>query len=358
MKEFSQQYFLDLLDGKRPRLRDRVLWGVLRVVAVVYAFVLRLRALAYRFGILRSFRLPVPVISVGNITMGGTGKTPMVAWIAKYLITRGKRVAVLSRGYGGSAKGAVRIVSDGSTVFLSPEEAGDEPYLLARKIPGLIVVIGADRHQAAQAVLNDLKPDVFILDDGFQHLRLRRDLNILLLDAGNPFGNGATLPAGLLREAPSAAHRADIVVYTRSGEDHRADHVPGKPCCRTQHRLCGLVPLSGGEPQDFASLQQKQRMMAFSGIANPEAFFNALEAEGAKLITTLTFPDHTPYEDEELAAICRLRDASRSAVLLTTEKDAVKLAAVAGKLGSCYAVTLELEFRDSAPLEGCLQKLL
>jgi tetraacyldisaccharide 4'-kinase len=358
MKRLSQQHFLDLLEGKREGAVDYLIWGVLRLLAVVYAFVLRLRALAYRLGLLRSYRLPVPVISVGNLALGGTGKTPMVAWLARYLMRRGKRVAVLSRGYGGSANGAVRIVSDGEKVYLTPEESGDEPYLLAKKIPGLIVVIGADRHQAALAAL-DLKPDVFILDDGFQHLRLRRDLNIILLDAARPFGNGATLPAGMLREAPAAARRADLVIYTRSKEGEAVpDLFPQKPCCRSEHRLCGLVPLSGGEPQGLPALQPEQRMMAFSGIANPEAFFSALESEGTRLITTLAFPDHTPYQDEEVAAICRLRDASRSNVLLTTEKDAVKLGPVADRLGACFAVTLELEFADPAPLEACLEKLL
>jgi tetraacyldisaccharide 4'-kinase len=358
MKKLTQQHILDLLDGKREGMADYLLWGFLRVLAVAYALVLRARALLYRLGLLRSYRLPVPVISVGNITLGGTGKTPMVAWIARYLSHRGKRVAVLSRGYGGSANGAVRVVSDGETVFLSPEESGDEPYLLAKKIPGLIVVIGADRHQAALAAMA-LKPDVFILDDGFQHLRLQRDLNIVLLDATRPFGNGATLPAGMLREAPAAVRRADLVVYTRSTPgDPIPDLFPDMPCCRSEHRLSGLVPLTGGETQGLPALQPEQRTMAFSGIANPEAFFKALESEGARLITTLAFPDHTPYQDEEVAAICRLRDVSRSSVLLTTEKDAVKLMPVAERLGACFAVTLELEFADSAPLEACLDKLL
>jgi len=353
----GEQYLRELVAGKRERVRDRLLWGALKGAAVVYAELLRARAGAYRLGILRSFRLPVPVISVGNVTLGGTGKTPMVAWLAGYLIARGKRVCVLSRGYGGSAQGALRIVSDGSSLLLSPEEAGDEPCLLAQKVPGLMVVIGADRHQASQAALAKLRPDVFLLDDGFQHLRLQRDLNILLLDARSPFSNGRTLPAGFLREAQGAAARADLVVYTRCQEAPPA-LVPGKPALCAQHRLTGMVALSGGEPRPFASLLPTDRVLAFSGIADPSAFFDALEAEGVRLITTLAFPDHTPYGEEELAAIRRLRDASRSNVLLTTEKDAVKLISVAGELGNCLAVSLELEFSDASVLDGSLEKLL
>lgn len=359
MNANTEQYFKDLVAGKRERVRDRLLWVVLRLAAVAYAQVLRARALAYKLGLLPSYRMPVPVISVGNITLGGTGKTPMVAWLAEYFIRRGKRVAVISRGYRGSAEGRVVIVSDGKTIRVSPEESGDEPYLLARKIPGLMVIIGADRRAAAQTAIKELQPDLFILDDAFQHLRMKRDLNILLLDATRPLRNGATLPAGFLREASSAAARADLVVYTRAKEgDPTPDAVPGKPSCRTRHKLGGLIPLSGGESKALDSVPSTARVMAFSGIADPSSFFDGLEAAGMRLITTLAFPDHTPYGEEELAAILRLRDASRSTVLLTTEKDAVKLLAAADKLVNCFAVSLELEFFDCAPMEAALEKIL
>jgi tetraacyldisaccharide 4'-kinase len=359
VKASTELYFKELVDGKRERLRDRLLWGVLKVSAVLYALLLRARAAGYRLGLIPSYRMPVPVISVGNITLGGTGKTPMVAWLANYFIARGKRVAVLSRGYGGSAEGKVLVVSDGKSINVSPQESGDEPYLLARKIPGLMVVTGADRRQAALRAMDELQPDLFILDDAFQHLRMKRDLNILLLDAGRPFANGATLPAGFLREAPGAAARADLVVYTRTKDaDSTPVAVAGRPSCQTRHRLSGIVPLAGGSLQALDSLPTAARVMAFSGIADPASFFDALEAKGIRLITTIAFPDHTPYGEEELAAIFRVRDASRSTVLLTTEKDAVKLLAVAQKLGNCFAVALELEFIDSAPMEASLQKLL
>ena len=200
--------------GRRRGVGDRLLVGILAVGAVPYGELLRVRAWAYATGLLPSRRLGRPVISVGNITVGGTGKTPMTALIARYLMGQGKRVAVLSRGYGGTSRGEARIVSDGSKLLLSASEAGDEPYLLAKELPGLMVVIGHDRYEAGRLAERELNPDLFILDDGFQHLRLQRDLNILLLDGRNPFGNGLTLPAGLLRE-PRSAHR--------SGRSHRAD---------------------------------------------------------------------------------------------------------------------------------------
>ena len=155
------------------------------------------------------------MISVGNITVGGTGKTPATAFIARLLIGRGLKVAVLSRGYGGSMEGETAIVADGRTILLDAGQCGDEPYLLAATVPGLMVVMGADRYSAGMLAMERLSPDIFLLDDGFQHLRLRRDLDILLVDWARPFGNGRTLPAGLLREPLSAVQRADLVVYTR-----------------------------------------------------------------------------------------------------------------------------------------------
>jgi tetraacyldisaccharide 4'-kinase len=351
-------YFTELVSGARRRPADRALLAGLRLLSYPYAAVQRLRALGYRLGLLRSYRLPCPVVSVGNVTLGGTGKTPTVAWIAGYLMARGKRVVVLSRGYGGSAQGQLRVVSDGKRILLGPEEAGDEPCLLAGKLPGLMVVIGADRYRAGLRALAELKPDLVLLDDGFQHLRLQRDLNILLLDATRPFGSGWTLPGGMLREPASAAGRADLVVYTRCPEGVPGpDLFPGKPSCWTQHCFSGIVPLAGGGTVGFDAARQG-RVMAFSGIAHPEAFFSGLEAIGVRPVTTISFPDHTPYGEPEIAAILRLKLASRSTVLLTTQKDAVKLVPYADRLVGCFAVVLDLACANPAPLERALDKLI
>ena len=351
------RYFLDLVSGKRPGTRDRVLLALLRLASRPYALTLALRACAYRAGLLSSRRLPRPVISVGNITLGGTGKTPMTARLAADLIGRGLRVAVLSRGYGGKANGELRIVSDGSNMLTSPEESGDEPYLLAQKVPGLMVVIGADRYRAGLLALKELNPDIFILDDGFQHLRLKRDLDLLLLDAARPFANGFTLPAGFLRERASACARADLIVYTRCAESGEPDLFPDKPSLWTKHALCGLAPLKGGCRLGLEALKGA-RVTAFSGIADPAAFFDLLESCGVRLAATLSFPDHTRYGEEEVAAICRLRDASRSTLLVTTEKDAVKLVQHAGRLGPCFAALLEIQGADMGVLDALVEKLL
>jgi tetraacyldisaccharide 4'-kinase len=304
----------------------------------------------------RSFHLPRPVIAVGNLTVGGTGKTPMAVYLARWFMERGKRVTVLSRGYGGSRQGKVSIVADGSNILLTPAEAGDEPYLLACSVPGLSVVIGADRYRAGLLALERLNPDILILDDGFQHQRLKRDLNLLLLDCGKPFGNGWTLPAGALREPPAAVERADLVIFTRCS-DRPPPQVTGKPCCFASHRLTVALPLAGGEPLPFRALEGL-RGLAFAGIAQPASFFNSLEGEGLNIAATLAFPDHCNYAEPEMAAICRLKEATSPDFMITTEKDAVKLVSYGERLGRVYAAGLELRFADSGPLTSALRKLL
>jgi len=347
-------YFTELANAGPKRPRDRALWAVLRLVSHPYAWVLRLRTLGYRLGLLPSHRLSCPVISVGNLALGGTGKTPMVALLAAELMGRGWRVAVLSRGYGGSTRGEL-VVSDGTRLLATPEQAGDEPCLLAQKVPGLMVVIGADRYRAGLLALRELNPDLCILDDGFQHLRLKRDLDILLLDASRPFANGYTLPAGFLREPVEAARRADLVVYTRCAQAGLPRHFPEKPACWTSHQISGLRPLDGAERCGFEPLKGV-RVTAFSGIAAPASFFDLLESQGVPLAATLPFTDHVVYGEDEIAAICRLKTASGSAVLVTTEKDAVKLAPFAERIGPCYVAFLDLVRLDVAALDLALEK--
>jgi tetraacyldisaccharide 4'-kinase len=354
----GKRYYLDLVDGRRRTVADRCLLALLRVLSVPYAMVMRARAAGYRCGILRSRTLPAPVISVGNLTTGGTGKTPTVAWLARYLLERGRRVAVLSRGYGGSAEGQIRIVSDGTRLLCTPDEAGDEPCLLAQSVPGLMVVTGADRYAAGLFALERLAPDLFILDDGFQHQRLRRDLDILLMDCHRPFGNGWTLPAGLLREPASAAGRADIVVSTRCNGDAARPAIPdGTPWCATAHRLTGLVPLEGGAREPFAALAGMP-VVAFAGIADPDGFFADLEREGLTLAAAMAFPDHVAYGAAELAEICRVRDGAGASCLVTTAKDGIKLATRAAALGDCRISLMELAFADPLPLAAAVEAVL
>ena len=354
-----ENYYRELVAGTRRTIADRLLLAFLTVLSYCYALFMRLRQAAYGIGLFRVYHLHKPVISVGNITAGGTGKTPTVASLARYFLARGKKVAVLSRGYGGTLAGAFRIVSDGKTLTATAEEAGDEPYLLASAIPGLMVIVGADRYRAGRVAEQRLNPDIFILDDGFQHVRLHRDLNLLLLDCKKPFGNGRTFPAGLLREPLSAAKRADLVVLTRcvDGDGPKTDLGLDMPVCRAVHALTGIVALAEGKLLPFSQLAGRKGL-AFAGIADPAAFFASLEQEGLTIIATLAFADHAVYGEAEVAALVRLREASRSAYLITTEKDAVKLFPYLARLGAVYTAPLEVRFVDNGVVEARLEKLL
>jgi tetraacyldisaccharide 4'-kinase len=320
---------------------------------------MRLRAAAYRFGVLPVKRLPRPVISIGNLTMGGTGKTPTVLMISRMAMARGKRVVVLTRGYGGSREGETRIVSDGRSLLLSPEEAGDEPCLLAASLPGLMVVMGSDRYRAGCLALESLSPDCFILDDGFQHQRLHRDLDILLLDGASPYANGWSFPAGYLREPPSASARADLIILTRHAVSNGMPHgLPATvPVSGSSHTLTGYVPLTGGELRPLSDLAGR-RIVAFCGIADPTAFFDGVEAAGVRLVSTLAFPDHTKYGTAEMEALGRLKQQSRADCLVTTAKDAVKLKPYLGIIGDCFVVQLEINLYDDGPLVTAVNALL
>ena len=354
-----EEYFTRLTSGDKLSQADRIILNLLRVVSFGYAALMRVRAAAYQMSIFRSRTLPRPVISVGNLTVGGTGKTPVTAWIAAYFLGKGKKVAVLSRGYGGSLEGTVAVVSDGVKRVLTPLEAGDEPCLLADNLPGLIVVIGSSRYDAGQLAMEQFQPDIFILDDGFQHLSLKRDLNILLLDATKPFGNGFVFPAGLLREPENAINRCDLVVFTRSNDsDTKLKQIPGHVLAiSSEHRLSGYRKYTAGDFRSFEELKGLKGL-AFAGIANPNQFFDSLEKFGVKLVATLAFPDHTEYGDDEIAALAKLKRSSSADYLITTTKDAVKLPVNRASDFPFYVAQLEVFFHDETMLKAALDKHL
>jgi tetraacyldisaccharide 4'-kinase len=289
--------------------------------------------------------------------VGGTGKTPVAAHIARVLMDQGYRVVVLSRGYGGSLEGHAVVVSDGATVMLGPGECGDEPYLLASTIPGLMVVIGTDRYAAGMLAMQQLRPDLFLLDDGFQHLRLQRDLNILLLDGSRPFGNGRTVPAGLLRESRSASMRADWIIHTRC--DGIIQNIPGLehiPQISSRHRLKNFTNLTQGT---IVPVDALGNLVAFAGIAEPDRFFNDLRMLSNKIVGTLALPDHAPYSPAIISAIAAMMRDVNADYAITTGKDAVKLKQISPELASRILVAhLELQFDGIEPLKNDLFNLL
>ena len=352
-------YWRGIATGSRRGPLDTLVLLFLMPWAGLYAFALRLRAGMYKSGILKTERLPRPVVSIGNITVGGTGKTPVTAYIARILLARGCRVAVLSRGYGGSLEGQTCVVSDGATIMLSAGECGDEPYLLAATVPGLMVVIGTDRYAAGRMAMQQLAPDVFLLDDGFQHLRLHRDLNILLQDFSRPFGNGWTLPAGILREPLTAAGRADLVLFTRAPEGAVNNRdTGGIPRCLSSHTIVDLLPLGSHLPVPFSRCSGHS-VLAFAGIADPESFFTGLRSQGLDLVQTISFPDHVDYDRERCGEIAEAMRTSGADFMVTTEKDGVKLKGVSQEYAArTLLARLELTIDNPVHLNGLLDKLL
>ena len=304
--------------------------GMLRVVlsllSVPYRGVVAVRNRLYDRGILRQERLPCPVVSVGNLTVGGTGKTPTVILIARMLREKGRRPAVLSRGYGGAARSPVNTVSDGKRILMGWRDAGDEPLLIAKAVPGVPVLTGPERIRTGRAAIERYGADVLILDDAFQHRALFRDLDIVMLDAAHPLGNGSLLPRGPLREPQAALRRAHLLIRTGDPEaEGPLPHVPSLPSFRGVHRPRELVDAATGRALPLAELRGK-KVCAFAGIAHPEAFRRSLAVLGAEVVSFRDFPDHHPYRTSDLEALRRLAGESAADRIVTTEKDGIRLA--------------------------------
>lgn len=305
---------------------------VLTPLAWAYRGGLAVRELAYRRGWLVRGRLPCVVVSVGNLTVGGTGKTPAVEMVARWLSDEGRRVVIVSRGYGRRPGAPVELVSDGGAPRLPAERAGDEPLLLARRLPGVAVVVGADRLRAGQWAVSNLRPDVVLLDDGFQQRRLVKDVEIVCLDARAPWGPGGLFPRGTLREPRSALTRADLLIVTRGDArrnlaglfDEIRHHAGPAPCLAADYAVEALEDLASGALHPASALAGRG-VLAFAGIAAPERLVETLTAHGANVRDVVAFPDHHVYRPSDLAAVTRRARAMGASLLVTTEKDAVRL---------------------------------
>ena len=339
----------------------------LRPVSRAYGAVISLRAALFASGLARTRRLPVPVLSVGNLSAGGSGKTPFVEMLAGRLRERGQRVVIISRGYRGSSTQPT-IVSDGRDLRCEPPVAADEAYLLARHLPDVAVLTGADRYRVGEMALEQVDCGVIILDDGFQHLRLHRDLDIVLIDAVNPFGYGRLLPSGLLREPPKALGRADIIVITHADAGRDLDpavqairrYTPTAPIVLAVHRPVGLIDVRSEARLDLERLTGR-RLLAVSGIANPSRFEATLVQLGAFVAAHHVFPDHHRYATADLEIINRAAKDVGASMVVTTEKDMVKLMRLdVARVGApLYALSISLQLMEGAEvLDSMLSRLV
>jgi len=319
-----------LLNPPRTKLGKSLMNG-LAAASRVYTAGVRARSWAYRSGMFRKTTLNTPVISIGNITVGGTGKTPLAQFVARHFLDTGRKPVIVSRGY--RKEGAtLAVVSDGKRLLLSPRRSGDEPYLLARTLPGVPVIVSPNRALAGFVAVSRFAPDVVIMDDAFQHMKLARNLDIVLVDAVNPFGNEKTLPGGTLREPPPNLARADVIVVSRSDQTDRLSELrerlrslnPSAPVVLGVHAPDGLLVHPTGDSLDLTILKNA-RVLAVSSIGNPWSFAESVRTLGAEVLDHLRFPNHAKYRHR---ALSRIADAARQLcceAIITTEKDAVRL---------------------------------
>jgi tetraacyldisaccharide 4'-kinase len=333
---------------------------ILAPFGALYGAVTHARLALYRSGMLRVQEVAAPVLSVGNITAGGTGKTPLVEWLARAVaIDERKRVCILTRGYGRANERQRVVVSDGTRVLTDAREGGDEPLLLAESLRGVAAVVSdADRVRAARWAIANLQSEVFILDDGFQHLRIARDLDILTVDATDPFGGGRMLPRGRLREPLNGLKRADLIVVTRAEQAGDIERLRvelerlsgGRPVIFSRTRTRAVRPLSATTASEAVSADSLPRpVAAFCAIGNPGAFFAHLRSDGINPAYTRAFPDHHVYSRADAESLTRHAKDAGAQLLLTTAKDAVKLRRLRFGL-PCSVLEIELEFDDKARL--------
>ena len=304
-----------------------------------YAQLMRFRSYLYAKNIFRVNELSVPVISIGNLTMGGTGKTPLVIYVADILLQKGYKPAVISRGYRGASKNQVNIVSDGNQVIMNSQDAGDEPLLIATSLPECFVLTGKKRIHPAQFALNNFKPDVLVLDDGFQHLSVGRSLDIVLFDTDVFAGNSRVFPGGDLREPVSALQRSDVIALTGVQDDNRQR---AEKCCdllvskfpqksvlllENHYDTLNRYVYANGQylKQSVDPGDTTDKLYGFCGIANPQRFIYAASHLSIKTLGMKTFRDHHRYSQEDLDQISTLSIESGANGLLTTEKDIVKI---------------------------------
>ena len=325
----------------------RKLRPLLWPVAMLYWGLAWWRNFFYNIVFFITRRVSVPVVSIGNLSVGGTGKTPATIYVARYLLSLGFMVGIISRGYGRRTTGTV-LVSDAQQVLVTPADAGDEPYLMATRLPNVPIVVDEDRYRGATDMISRFKPDILILDDAFQHRSLARDCNIVLLDAGAPVSEYRIFPYGTLREHLGALRRADLVVWTRTNVRapaptlwRRVDklgvlHIQSEMVTSSQ-----IVDISSGEMVSAEQLSG-ERVLAFCGISQPLSFYHALISLGLEPETIRYYSDHHFYTDDDLKYLSGLSEAGQL-VMVTTEKDAVKLEGDFLANHRVYAVRIEFE---------------
>lgn len=357
---------MGLLHRTKEPLWQKLLLAPLSPPSQLFGAAASARKRLYDAGILRQEEAPIPVISVGNIAVGGAGKTPVVMELACRLQAMGRTVAVLAAGYRGEGKGA-RVVSRGEGLVLDAKDAGDEPVLVAKRCPGVQVLVGPSRAELARIAANHLRADVALLDDGFQHLGVARDLDIVVLDGASPFGNGRLLPRGPLRELPEALERADLCWISKVDEGDAAEleaaeaiarRFTGRGVVRSRYRVSSILSgdLASEEPPQ--SLSGKQ-VLLLAGLARPDSFRRTLARLGARVVGEALFGDHHGFTQREIETVLSRARARGAELVCVTEKDAVRIPPALRQHERLRVVRIETEIVQGEELLGeCLRHAL
>lgn len=341
-----QQFTIDVIYDRRRGRIESIYAGILSLFSYIFNFIVQSRYFLYRHRIFRDQPLGCLVVVVGNLTVGGTGKTPVVEKFARSLSERGRKVAILSRGYGSKAEPRYhkfwrwlthreppppKVVSDGQNILLDSETAGDEPYMLARNLPGVVVLVDKNRVKAGEYAIKRFGADTLILDDGFQYLPLRGQLNLLLVDKSNPFGNHHLLPRGILREPIKHLRRASYIFFTKSDGAPNPElealirkHKPDTEIIECVHKPQYLQQVFGPEKVELDRIRG-WRVATFSGIAVPESFETFVRDLGAQIVHNQRFMDHHRFTTAELEHYFEAAREAKVDAILTTEKDAVRI---------------------------------
>jgi tetraacyldisaccharide 4'-kinase len=346
----NRESHIRIVSGEQRGLGPGFARAALLLASGLYLMGYEGRHAAYSLGLARRAKVNARVISIGNITAGGTGKTPATIYFGRRLSESGARVVVLSRGYGRlSRMDRPLVVSDGAKALVSPREAGDEPLLMAKKLSGVPVVVCADRIKGAEFAIERFRADSILLDDGFQHIALMRDEDVVVIDCANPFGYGHLLPRGLLREPLAALKRATRFLLTHADEYEHAETEsrlrkinPDAEILKSRHRPVKLISLMDGNGRDCASIRGK-KALAFSGIGNPKSFEDTLRRLGAEIVRNIRFADHHWYDNADIETIRQSARQSHADCIITTEKDGVRLPAIDTLPENFHLLEIELE---------------